>query len=352
MARTGSRVVLNLTGSDNMKHVEPGDAIAHLRSFQGGLETSALAGKVSTAYTVIEPLDGIDPDFYRWVFKSSAFVSALAAGVQQLRDGQSIRFADFAKVDLPRPPIDEQRRIADFLNDRVARLDWIIEARHAQMVLIVERVEGLIARELSPLSPLDAHQEKHSLRVPQSWSTPRLSYIVNIGSGSGITSEEIEPQGNFPVYGANGVRGFASSFTHANDRILVGRQGALCGNVTLAGGPFWASEHALVCEPLVPFDMNWMLEVLRSMNLRQYSRSAAQPGINASLVGSMRVPWVDIGHQQVLGQRSSAWHDGGATARKQGVQSVELLAEYKTSLITAAVKGELDVTTAGSNIPG
>ena len=59
MARTGSKVVLNLSTPDSMKHVEPGDFIAHLRSFQGGLERSDLTGKVSSAYTVIEPLASV-----------------------------------------------------------------------------------------------------------------------------------------------------------------------------------------------------------------------------------------------------------------------------------------------------
>ena len=132
MARTGSKVVLNLSTPDSMKHVEPGDFIAHLRSFQGGLERSDLTGKVSSAYTVIEPLASVESTYFRWVLKSRPFIEELSSGLEQLRDGQSIKFGDFTANSLPMPPREEQRRIADFLDDRVARIDQIVAARREQ----------------------------------------------------------------------------------------------------------------------------------------------------------------------------------------------------------------------------
>ena len=74
MELSGSRVVLNLTGSDNMKHVEAGDFVIHLRSFQGGIEYSPYSGKVSNAYTILEPSSRIYFGYFKHVLKSTGFI--------------------------------------------------------------------------------------------------------------------------------------------------------------------------------------------------------------------------------------------------------------------------------------
>lgn len=68
--------------------------------------------------------------------------------------------------------------------------------------------------------------------VPDHWEVCSLKRIARLKSGEGITSEAIEAEGNYPVYGGNGLRGYASSYTHDGCYVLIGRQGALCGNAT------------------------------------------------------------------------------------------------------------------------
>ena len=143
MKITGTRVVLNLEGADNMKHVEPDDFVIHLRSFQGGIEHSTIAGKVSVAYTVLAPRPLVEPRFYRWVLKSGGFVQGLQVTVNQLRDGQSIRFADFDKVPLPVPPLDEQCAIADYLDEQTSRIDTLI-AKQNQLIETLRERRGAV----------------------------------------------------------------------------------------------------------------------------------------------------------------------------------------------------------------
>lgn len=145
MERTGNSVVMNLEGKDNMKHVEPDDFIIHLRSFQGGLERSTYAGKVSAAYTVLTPNARALPDYYRWLLKSAAYVQELRTTTNQLRDGQAIRFADFAKVRLPLPPLVDQGIIARFLESEVSRIDDLIAEANAIVDVLKERKDALIS---------------------------------------------------------------------------------------------------------------------------------------------------------------------------------------------------------------
>lgn len=126
--------------------------------------------------------------------------------------------------------------------------------------------------------------------VPAHWEVKRLSFLAMLQSGENITSEMIAEGGDYPVYGGNGYRGNYNQFTHSGHFALIGRQGALCGNINYAKGEFWASEHALVVTPLVNFDVTWIGELLRAMNLGQYSVTAAQPGISAEVIRSLRIP--------------------------------------------------------------
>lgn len=144
MARTGSRVVLNLTGSDSMKHVEPNDFIIHLRSFQGGIEISHLRGKVSNAYCVLIPNEEVLPGYYRWLLKSNAFIQELSSTTDQLRDGQSINFKQIRELHFPLPPLSTQIEIARFLDKRIELVDQLIDSVRVQKDLLKEYKASLI----------------------------------------------------------------------------------------------------------------------------------------------------------------------------------------------------------------
>jgi len=116
--------------------------------------------------------------------------------------------------------------------------------------------------------------------LPNDWVLTKLSEISNMKSGMTITSKDISVSDKYPCYGGNGLRGFTHGFTHNGTFALIGRQGALCGNVQLVSDKFFASEHAIVVTPQKSIDIKWLYHVLIDMNLNQYSESSAQPGLS------------------------------------------------------------------------
>lgn len=120
--------------------------------------------------------------------------------------------------------------------------------------------------------------------IPKEWNVKRLNEIATMKSGEGITSRFISNHGNYPVYGGNGLRGFTSSYTHEGEFVLIGRQGALCGNTVRVSGKFYASEHAVVVNPFNFIDVDWLFQKLKGMNLNQYSEASAQPGLAVSKI--------------------------------------------------------------------
>ena len=126
--------------------------------------------------------------------------------------------------------------------------------------------------------------------VPEHWEIQRLKTVCAMKSGEGITAMSIEDKGEYPVYGGNGLRGYTSEFTHDGDYVLIGRQGALCGNVHIARGQFWASEHAVVTTVFPDHTLEWLSALLEIMNLNQYSIAAAQPGLAVERVMNLWIP--------------------------------------------------------------
>ncbi|MEC4841100.1 restriction endonuclease subunit S [Mycobacteroides chelonae] len=134
-------------------------------------------------------------------------------------------------------------------------------------------------------------------KYPAGWTPTPLKLLATMKNGDSITSEAIEDSGEYPVYGGNGLRGFTARYTHQGERVLIGRQGALCGNIHLVSGQYWASEHAIVTTPEPATSARWLAYALRVMDLGQYSQAAAQPGIAADVIGKLRVPTPPKGEQ-------------------------------------------------------
>jgi type I restriction enzyme S subunit len=188
---------------------------------------------------------------------------------------------------------------------------------------------------------------------PSHWGAAKLKHLASFQSGDGITAHSIDDEGEYPVYGGNGLRGYTSSYTHDGDYILVGRQGALCGNVNYASGKFWASEHAIVVTPRLNVCLRWLGELLLAMNLGQYSQSAAQPGLSVEYIVNLPVPVPPLAEQRAIAaflDRKTAEIDA-VIARKERL--IALLQEERQALISRAVTRGLDAGAAvkDSGIP-
>lgn len=126
--------------------------------------------------------------------------------------------------------------------------------------------------------------------IPSDWEVKKLGDLSNMKSGETITSKSISEFDTYPCYGGNGLRGYTYRFTHNGDFALIGRQGALCGNVQYVKGEFFASEHAVVVTPNAKTDIKWLYYILTDMNLNQYSESSAQPGLSVAKMLYLKIP--------------------------------------------------------------
>ena len=125
--------------------------------------------------------------------------------------------------------------------------------------------------------------------IPEEWEVAKLATVCSMKSGEGITSVSIDQFSVYPCYGGNGLRGVTARYTHDGRYALIGRQGALCGNVLGVGGKIFASEHAIVVTASARTDIRWLTFVLGEMRLNQHSESSAQPGLSVSKLLNLNV---------------------------------------------------------------
>lgn len=145
MRLEGRRIVLANDNLDKWLHTEPNDFIISLRSFQGGLEMCNKPGCVTWHYVVLRPQRDVYPNFYKWFFKSAAYIGALQKTSDFIRDGQDLRFSNFVKVGLFIIPMDEQKEIAAYLDREIPKYDALIENLEKQIAQISEYRTRLIS---------------------------------------------------------------------------------------------------------------------------------------------------------------------------------------------------------------
>jgi len=178
--------------------------------------------------------------------------------------------------------------------------------------------------------------------LPDQWIIKKLKYVARMAAGDAITSDEIREEGDYPVFGGNGLRGYTDRFNREGDFVLIGRQGALCGNINYASGQFWASEHAIVADVQGNAEVHWLGELLTFMNLNQYSQSAAQPGIAVDVIANLPIPVPPISTQKAISRflvAETTEIDGLITAKQK---LLDLMAEKRRAIVAEAVMRGLD----------
>ena len=112
------------------------------------------------------------------------------------------------------------------------------------------------------------------------WEQRKLGELSSeFKSGDFISASEIAETGKYPVFGGNGLRGFTDRYNHDGEYALIGRQGALCGNVNYSVGKSYFTEHAIAVNAGKANETRFLYYLFSTMNLGQYSGQSAQPGL-------------------------------------------------------------------------
>lgn len=286
------------------------------------------------------------PEYLKYLLLSYPFISVVDGSTYGAKMPRA-NWDFISHLVLPCPPKTEQVTIAAYLDHKVGQIDATISEKEKMLEDLKAYRSAIISEAVTKGLDKNVEMKNSGIEwcreIPKHWNVQKIKFLSNMLSGTNLTSEQILEEGLYPVYGGNGIRGYYNDFNTEGTRVLVGRQGALCGNVNLASGKFWATEHAVVCHPIHYYDSDWFSALLETMNLNQYSQSAAQPGLSVEKIKNLSIPIPPITEQVRIGVFIKKQKELISSSLCEIESQINDLKSYKSTLITEAVTGKIDL---------
>ncbi|MFV5383798.1 restriction endonuclease subunit S [Acinetobacter junii] len=369
MELNDSKVMLALKGTDSFRHVDENNFVISLRSFEGGIEYSEYTGCVSPAYTVLQNKKTISYAYFKYLFKSAPYIAALQSTTDSLRDGKSISYEQFGAIPLPFCHVDEQQGIATFLDHETAKIDTLIAKQEKLIELLKEKRQAVIShavtKGLNPNVPMKDSGVEWLGEVPEHWKVSKLKYESEVVDCRNKTPEYFD-DGDYFVVRTTNVKNQQLNFNGAlytdkkNFDIWTQRGIPPVGSILFTR----EAPTGEVC--LVPEDLtfcmgqrmmnfiahekkysDYLFDYLISDCLERYINSVS----HGSTVTHLRVeqvenipvlvpPQTEIKeiHLHILNIKNQF-----NKLEDKATQTIDLLKERRTALISAAVTGKIDV---------
>jgi len=172
-----------------------------------------------------------------------------------------------------------------------------------------------------------------------------LGEVFTLQAGKNITAKDIKDAVTeshpYKCYGGNGVRGFVALYNREGDFPIIGRQGALCGNINIAKGKFYATEHAVVVESYCDVDLMWAYYILITLNLNQYATATAQPGLSVAVINDVCIPIPPRKEQERISKEIEHWF-ALIDQIEQGKSDLQtIIKQTKNKILDFAIHGKL-----------
>lgn len=368
----GARVVQVIEGQAGLKHVSAGDFVISLRSFQGGIEFSAVSGKISPAYTVLSPRPEAHKPYFTYLLKSQGFIQELRSTSNQLRDGQSLGMEHFAQVVVPLPPPDEQAAIAQMLDVETAKIDALIAKQEQLIATLREDRTATITHAVTKGLDAEIGMRDSGVpwigQIPVNWTLGKLKHGFSVVLGKMYQGEQQNPSDELlPHLKAGSLN---ESFeldlddpmlcwftpeevrklsVRKND-LLVVEGGATYGRCVVVREdlPGWGFQKSLNrVRPRGDDSIHFLAYLIRSAteigHVSILCGKATIPHLTTEKLEALEWPHPSPAEQQAivdfLDERCAAID----ALISKALEVIETLREFRTALITDAVTGKIDV---------
>ncbi len=341
--------VAKTNDGDNRKLVKIGDFAINSRSDRrGSCGISKYDGSVSLINIVLTPINDMNPVYYEWLFHSSLFSDEYYRwGHGIVNDLWTTRWQEMKNIQIAAPPLHEQQLIATYLDQKCSEIDELITLQEEMITKLQSYKQSVITeavtKGLDKNVPLKDSGIEWIGEIPEHWKVVKIKYLAKIKSGDSISSNELIQAGIYEVYGGNGLMGYCNKNNVNGFNIIIGRVGALCGNVRLISDSKFITDNALILNCFDNALYPYMYIMLKAANLNNLNTSNAQPLITGSKVLNVSLPIPPLSEQQsiadYLDQKCSEIDE--LISIKQ--QKIEKLKDYKKSLIFECVTGKRKV---------
>jgi type I restriction enzyme S subunit len=332
--------------------VRKGDLVLHaMDAFAGAVGVSDSDGKCTPVYAVCRAKEDLDNRYYAYVVREMArsqWILALARGIRER--STDFRFNDFGMQVLPVPCIDEQKRMANFLDVHTAKVNHFIRNRRRLIALLNEQKQAIInhavTRGLDPNVPLKSSGIDWLGEIPEHWETRRLKYLARIETGGRDTIDRRD-NGAYPFFVRSQTVERIDTFSYDGEAVLTAGDGAGVAKVFhYINGKFDYHQRVYKFSEFRHvkghFFFYFFGNTLRFEAFRETAKSTVD-SLRLPMLQNFPIPLPSQDEQN----RIVAWLDEAtsdvdrslAVARRE----IDLIREYRTRLIADVVTGKVDV---------
>ncbi|WP_297434920.1 restriction endonuclease subunit S [uncultured Alistipes sp.] len=204
---------------------------------------------------------------------------------------------------------------------------------------------GKIKRSKKSASSDTYPYENVPFEIPENWVWTTIGEVFNLQAGRFVEASQIYSDSTtihpYPCFGGNGLRGYVSDYNREGIFPIIGRQGALCGNINLASSKFYATEHAIVVETFCNMNCYWSSYVLKFLNLNQYATATAQPGLSVKTVNEVCIPIPPLSEQARIVNAIGDWFAIIDKIEQEQVDLTCAIKQTKSKILDIAIHGKL-----------
>lgn len=224
----------------------------------------------STEFHVLRASDVVLPDYIFHMVWNSSFRHVGSKNMTGSAGQRRVPTDFLRRLEIPLPPLDEQRRIVAILD-----LSNALRQKHKHAAELLKGLTQSIFLEMFASRATENNPPRKQT----------LEEIIRVKSGNALVARDMAVDGNYPVYGGNGINGRHDNFMFADQKIVIGRVGVYCGSVHITDPKSWITDNALyVSELKQPISFRYLAEALSQANLNQYAGRSAQPLISGSRI--------------------------------------------------------------------
>ncbi len=341
-----------------------------MKAWQGSYGVSKFTGIVSPAYFVFEFTKPINPDYFNWAIRSQLYVSYFGSASDGVRIGQwDLSKSRMKGIPFLLPSEQEQRLIANFLDQKTAQIDAAIAIKEQQIELLKERkqiiIQQAVTQGLDPNVPMKDSGVEWIGQIPEHWEVVKLSYVAKIDAGSTPSrSNSSYWGGNIPwiktgevnyntIFGSEecittaGLKGSSLRLAPIGTLLMaMYGQGVTRGRVAVLGIP--ATYNQACCG--ITFKSRINVEFARFFFIAAYNyirddgNETSQMNLSAGYISSLRIVVPGLDEQSIIIKFLDDFSLSVDEAVSLQVKQIQKLKEYKTTLINSAVTGKIKIT--------
>ncbi len=331
----------------NYKVVRKGDLVINkMKAWQGSLGVAPCDGIVSPAYFVYH-FGMADLRYGQALLRSKPYTWLFARASDGVRIGQwDLSPYELKRIPVFVPPPDEQAAIVRYLGHVDRRIRRYIRAREKLIALLNEQKQAIIhravTRGLDANVPLKPSGVEWLGDLPEHWEARRLKHVCRLMYGDSLPDER-RTAGDVPVFGSNGPVGKHSMANTRGPCLVVGRKGSF-GKVNYSTEPVFAIDTTFVVDGRSSnANCRWLYYILTWSRLDSVTKDSAVPGLDREEAHSRVVPWCPPNEQVLIAESLDATLGHLDRVQAAAAQSIEMIRDYRTRLISDVVTGKLDV---------